>query len=103
MGDELKSAYELAMERLAAQDAEAGAPVVLTDDQKEAIARVRAELDAKLAELEIMRKPEIAAAEARGLAEEAASLQREYEEERASAEADAQSRIASIRDQGTSV
>jgi len=50
-----KSSYELAMERLRKQDAEAGVerrPV--TDAQKAAIAEIRNFYEAKLAELEVM-------------------------------------------------
>lgn len=56
MGDELKSAYELAMERLNRKDSEKGeeAPVVLSAAQKKKIAAVRKEYEAKLAEREIL-------------------------------------------------
>ncbi len=50
-----KSAYELAMERLKKQDAEAGverSPV--TDAQKAAIAEIRNFYEAKLAELDVL-------------------------------------------------
>ena len=50
-----KSAYELAMERLRKQDAEAGierSPV--TDAQKAAIAEIRNFYEAKLAEVEVL-------------------------------------------------
>jgi hypothetical protein len=57
MGDDTapKSSYELAMERLRKQDAEAGVerrPV--TDVQKAAIAEIRNFYEAKLAELDVM-------------------------------------------------
>jgi len=53
---ELKSAYELAMERLRDQDRAEGVEQErpLTDGQKEEIARVRQEAKAKLAEIEIL-------------------------------------------------
>jgi len=52
----LKSAYELAMERLRAKDRDAGVdePSPLTEDQKETIAELRQAAKAKLAEIEIM-------------------------------------------------
>jgi len=51
MSDELKSAWELALEKLKAQET---APVEkLTGDQKTAIAEVRARYKAKIAEAEI--------------------------------------------------
>lgn len=54
--DELKSAYELAMERLRAQEAAQGieAQRPLTDADKKEIALLREEGRAKLAELEIL-------------------------------------------------
>ncbi len=51
MSDELKSAWELALEKLNAQET---APVErLSDDQKRAIAEIRARYKAKIAEAEI--------------------------------------------------
>jgi hypothetical protein len=51
----MKSAYELAMERLKKQDAEAGIETKpLTDAQKAAIAEVRNFYEAKLAEHEVL-------------------------------------------------
>jgi hypothetical protein len=59
----LKSAYELAMERLLAKDRAAGIEEnrPLTEEQKEQIARLRQEATAKNAELEIMRRDKLAA------------------------------------------
>jgi hypothetical protein len=51
----MKSAYELAMERLQKQDADAGvvhAP--LTDAQKAAIAEIRSLYESKLAEVQVL-------------------------------------------------
>jgi hypothetical protein len=59
--DRLKSAYELAMERFQKKDAEAG--VVhqpLTDQQKAAIAELRSQYQAKIAELEILHRGQTA-------------------------------------------
>jgi hypothetical protein len=60
----LKSAFELAMERLNAKDREEGveAPAALTKAQKEKIAELRAEAQAKLAEIEILHRKSVAAA-----------------------------------------
>jgi hypothetical protein len=57
----LKSAYELAMERLRAEDREKGIPEhkALTDSQKKKIAKLRQEAKAKIAEIEIMRRKEL--------------------------------------------
>ena len=64
MPDEpLKSAYELAMERLKAKDREDGIveEKPLTAQQKERIAELRLEAKAKLAELEILHRKNLAA------------------------------------------
>ena len=61
--DGLKSAYELAMARMAARE-EASKP--LTDEQKAAIADVESATKAKIAEYEIMRDKRIAEARAKG-------------------------------------
>jgi len=56
-----KSAYELAMERLTAQDREAGIETrSLSGDQKTRIAELRQIAKANLAELEILRNKSIA-------------------------------------------
>jgi len=55
MGKAPKSAYELAMERLRAQDREAGVEeTALTADQKEKIAEARRVATSRLAEREIL-------------------------------------------------
>ena len=55
MGDKLKSAYELAMERLDRKDAgKGGAPAALSAAQKKKIAEIRKAYGAKLAEREIL-------------------------------------------------
>lgn len=57
MTDGLKSSYELAMEKLRAQDKKKGirdGDTSLTDAQKKRIAEVRSQAKAKLAELEIL-------------------------------------------------
>jgi len=53
----MKSAYELAMERLRKQDAQAGVePQTFTEAQKAAIAEVRNFYEAKLAEQEVLQQ-----------------------------------------------
>jgi hypothetical protein len=60
----LKSAFELAMERLREQDREQGVEGArpLSRRQKEEIARLRQEAEAKLAELEILHRKDLATA-----------------------------------------
>ena len=75
-GDEkpMKSAYELAMERFA-QSESAGPP--LTEEQKLEIAAIDREMQAKIAEQEILSKSRIQAALTAGNAEDAARLRDE--------------------------
>lgn len=65
MSDEppLKSAYELAMERLRSRDREAGTeqPRPLTARQKKQVAELRRKARARLAELEILHRDNLAA------------------------------------------
>ncbi len=58
----LKSSYELAMERLHAQDVEEGVGdrKTLTDEQKNEIARLRRDAEAKVAELNILHEKSVA-------------------------------------------
>ncbi len=58
--DRLKSAYELAMERFQKKDADAGVvQQPLTDEQKAAIAELRSQYQAKIAELEILHRSQV--------------------------------------------
>lgn len=58
----LKSAYELAMERLRRKDAEAGVDErVVSDAQKAAIAEVRSFYEAKLAEADVLHQSKMRA------------------------------------------
>jgi hypothetical protein len=69
----MKSAYELAMERL-----QKGAPsVALTTAQKEQLAEVDSSFKAKIAEREVFLRAEIAKAQAAGNLEEIAALQKQ--------------------------
>ena len=58
----LKSALELAMERLRQKDADAGlSSRPITDEQKAAIAEVRNRYEAKLAEIEVLHRSKLRA------------------------------------------
>jgi hypothetical protein len=73
----MKSAYELAMERLAK-----GQPVVtLTDDQKKQLAEIDSIFKARIAEKELFLKGEIAKAQAVGKFEEIESLEKQLRSE----------------------
>jgi hypothetical protein len=74
---EMKSAYELAMERLAK-----GQPIVkLTDEQKKQLAEVDSTFKARIAEKELFLKGEIQKARNTGKFEEAESLEKQLASE----------------------
>jgi hypothetical protein len=93
----LKSAYELAMERLRAQDREAGVEDTkpLSDEQKEAIAELRRKAKARLAELEILHRKDLAAVAADP--EKFTELEERYETDRRRVESSLESGIARVR------
>ncbi len=71
----MKSAYELAMERLNADDPETAKP--LTDEQREQLADVSSRYQAKLAEREIFLKKQLEEAEQSGNPVEAEQIRRQ--------------------------
>ena len=93
-----KSAYELAMERLEAQDrAEGIEHRPLDDEQKRRIADARGRAKAKLAELEILRGKSIA--EALGDPEKLAEIDENYETDRRRIENRVEDEVRRIRDE----
>ncbi len=73
----MKSAYELAMERLAKNQ-----PIIaLTDDQKKQLAEVDSTFKARIAEKELFLKGEIQKAQMAGKFEEVESLQKQLTSE----------------------
>jgi len=93
----LKSAYELAMERLRAKDREAGVEQrgPLSEPGKTEIARLRAEAKAKLAELEILHEKE--AVSVAGDPEKSRELERHYRIDRRRVESNLESAVAAVR------
>ena len=73
----MKSAYELAMERLEAKDP----GVLLTEEQKSRIAEIEAKCKADIAAKELLLQGEIAKATATGSHEEIAQLRRQLADE----------------------
>jgi hypothetical protein len=67
----MKSAYELAMERLQQKE---GAHAPLSAEQKRELADIESQIKARVAEIEIMRDRELADARAKGDAEAVAKL-----------------------------
>ena len=67
----MKSAYELAMERLQQKE---GSHTPLSAEQKRELADIESQIKARVAEIEIMRDRELAEARAKGDAEAVAKL-----------------------------
>lgn len=78
----MKSAYELAMERLDASEPKTDKTTKLTAGQKKQLADIDVRYKAKLAEREIFLKQQIAAAQIAGQAEELEKLGEELRRER---------------------
>ncbi len=90
-----KSAYELAMEKLKAQDDEAGADAVeLTAEQVEAIGVARRDYEAKVAECRILRDSKMVATFDPAAVEE---LQANYRRDLSHFETDRDKKIERIR------
>ena len=89
----MKSAYELAMERLNKQSP----PVKLTEQQKEQIAELESKYKAKIAEREIALKDQIAAAAGAGDAEKMEKLEEELARERRKLQADLEEKKVQVR------
>lgn len=96
-GDKLKSAYEIAMERLRKADrdqgVETGGP--LSDDQKREIADLRERAKARIAEIEILHRK--AMAEAGGDPKRRAELEERYRADRERVESGLESAVARVR------
>lgn len=94
----LKSAYELAMERLEAKDREAGIdqPAPLTEEQKQTIAELRQAAKAKLAEIEIMHRKRVAAA-LRADPDELGKLEEQFRVDRGRVESKLESDVARVK------
>ena len=89
----MKSAYELAMERL-----EKKAPsVALTDDQKRQIAEIDSTFKARMAEKELFLKDQIAKAQSTGSTDEAESLQKQLTIELRRLQEDAEAKKEKLR------
>lgn len=71
--EEVKSAYELAMERLEKKSPS----VALTDEQKQQIAEIDSTFKARIAEKELFLKGQISQAQTAGNSEEVESLQKQ--------------------------
>jgi len=94
----MKSAYEIAMEKLRRQDAERGeSPEQLTDSQREEIAEVRKVYGARMAEREILHQAELRKARATGEAEAVATVEEAYRRDRGRIEEDRDAKIRAVK------
>ncbi len=94
----MKTAYELAMEKLRKKDAASGdASAPLTDAQKAAIAEIRKVQGARRAEREILHKADVRKARARGDAEALAKLEEDYRRELQKLEEETEAKVAAVR------
>ena len=92
----MKTAYELAMERLSK-----GAPTVkLTEEQKRQIADLESQCAAKIAERELFLQGEMAKAVDKGDDEAVAQLQKQLASDRKSLRADFEEKKEKVRNQG---
>ncbi len=93
----LKSAYELAMERLRRKDEAEGvaSSKPLDSEQKERIAELRREAQAKLAEMEILHRKDLAAAG--DDPEKVRDLEEKYRIDRARVEGRVEDEIEKVR------
>ena len=89
----MKSAYELAMERLA----KTAPPVKLTAEQKRRLAELDAEHKAKFADREIFLQGQIAKAMDKGDAEALAQLEKQLQSDRKSIQAELEEKKEKVR------
>ena len=95
--NQLKSAYELAMERLRAEEDEHGVQPVqpLSSEEKEEIKRFREEAKAKLAELEILHHDKLAGAQ--GDPEKLAKVEEQYRIDRQRVQSSLESAVNRVK------
>ena len=89
----MKSAYELAMERLA----KSAPPVKLTDEQKRRLAELEGEHKAKFADREIFLHGQIVKEQEKGNAEAVAQLEKQLQSDRKSIQAELEEKKEKVR------
>ena len=92
----MKSAYELAMERLAKESPQES----ITDQQKKDIAEIEKKYSSKIAEREVFLKSKIQEAISTGELEEAQQLEEELSREIRSLKSSSESEKNTVRDSG---
>lgn len=91
----MKSAYELAMERL--QAAEPGDRVSLTDEQKSQLALIEQKFKAKIAERDVFLKKQLAEVRQQGNRQEEEALLKQIASERQLLEEEMEAEKAAVR------
>ncbi len=91
----MKSAYELAMERLAASD---GDRKTITEEQKAKLAEIDEKYRAKIAEREVFLTPKLVAAETSGNFSEARDLRKQLASEKARLEEEREAKKDEVRE-----
>ncbi len=97
MADGLKSSFELAMERLRAREGGGGAAAELSAEQKDAIARIRAEFKSRRAEQEVLHRTAVDQATAREDEAKLRQLADEFERESAALAAQEEAAVRAVR------
>ena len=92
----MKTAYELAMERLNKQSPS----VTLTDEQKAALAEIDSKIDAKIAERELTLNAEIEKARENGDYDSIADLDQQLTDEKNKLEAEREDKKEAVRNGG---
>ncbi|EDY84008.1 hypothetical protein VDG1235_3635 [Verrucomicrobiia bacterium DG1235] len=90
----MKSAYELAMERLAAKD---GDHKPVTEEQKAKLAEIDEKYRAKIAEREVFLTPKLASAQASGNLPEAEDIRKQLANEKARLEEEREEKKEAVR------
>ena len=93
MSDELKSAWELALEKLQ----ENGSVRKLTEQQKQQISEIRKKYQARIAEREISLQSQMRKAAQEGALEQVESVQKQLVEERQVLQAEMEEKVEEIR------
>jgi hypothetical protein len=96
MTERLKSAYELAMERLRAKETDGGGPA-LTGEQRERIAAIRRDFKSRRDEAEFLQKGAVEKALAAGKPEKIVELEEGHRRDRERLDREEQERIGEVR------
>ena len=104
MTDEMKSAIDIAMEKLKKMEEKGEEEISLTEEQKQKIAEIRKEYDAKIAEKEIMMQSKMKELALEGdpeaIREQTGLLQNDLAEEKNRLQKERDKKIAGVKQKG---